>query len=51
MNIEYSPPFVVASLVAGVVAGLMNSYRALFTLARLVTVIEGITVTRARSVS
>jgi hypothetical protein len=41
----------VASLVAGVVLGLMNSYRALFALVGLVTVIARITVTQVRSVS
>jgi len=51
INIAYSLPLVVAPLVAGVVLGLMNSYRALFALAGLVTVIAGITVTRVRSVS
>jgi len=50
INIAYSLPLVVAPLVAGVVLGLMNSYRALFALAGLVTVIAGITVTRVRSV-
>jgi MFS family permease len=50
INIAYSLPLVVAPLVAGVVLGLMNSYRALFALAGVVTVIAGITVTRVRSV-
>jgi hypothetical protein len=50
INIAYSLPLVVAPLVAGVVLGLMNSFRALFALAGLATVIAGITVTRVRSV-
>ena len=50
-SIAYSLLPGVASLVAGVVLGLMNSYRALFALVGLVTVIARITVTRVRSVS
>jgi hypothetical protein len=50
INIAYSLLLVVASLVAGVVLGLMNSHRALSALVGLVTVIAGITVTRVRSV-
>jgi len=50
INIAYSLLVVVASLVAGVVLGLMNSHRALVALVGLVTVIAGITVTRVRSV-
>jgi len=51
INIAYSLLLGVASLVAGVVLGLTNSYRAHFALAGLVTVIARITVTRVRSVS
>ena len=50
INIVYGAPQVVAPLVAGVVLGLMNSYRAPFAVAGPVTVIAGITVTRVRSV-
>jgi MFS family permease len=49
INIAYSPPLVVAPLLAGVVLGLMNSYPALFALAGVVTVIAAATVTRVRS--
>ena len=51
INVAYSLLPGVAWLVAGVVLGLMNSYRALFALVGLVTVIARITVTRVRSVS
>jgi hypothetical protein len=51
INIAYSLLRGVASLAAGVVLGLMNSYRAHVALVGLVTVIARITVTRVRSVS
>ena len=50
INMAYNGPLVVAPLAAGVVLGLMNSYRALFALAAVVTVLAGWTVTRVRSV-
>ena len=50
INMAYNGPLVVAPLAAGVVLGLMNSYRALFALAAVVTVLAGWTVTQVRSV-
>jgi len=50
INIADNLPLVVATLAAGVVLGLMNSYSALFALAGLVTGMAAWTVSRVRSV-
>lgn len=50
INIAYNLPLAVAPLAAGVVLGLMNSYRALFAFACVVTVLAAWTISRVRSV-
>jgi hypothetical protein len=50
INIAYSLPLVVATIIAGAVLGLMHNYPALFALAGLASIAAGATITRVRSV-
>jgi MFS family permease len=50
MNIGYSLPLDVAPAIAGVVLGLLHSYRALFGLAGLATIAAAATIARVRAV-
>jgi MFS family permease len=50
INIGYSLPLVVAPAIAGMVLGLLHSYRALFGLAGLATIAAAATIARVRAV-